>query len=177
MSRDLSARIPDDWYWKDSITLLRGDGEANVIFSSEAIAPDTDLREYVESTVGAERREFPGYREVTLEDRAVIGGRPGALHTFEWFPADGPPVTHMQAYAVDGGRAYTATTSCPSTIYARLRPELLAVLSSLSIGPERRGGLARAVTTAFMVAVAILMVVAAAFVLLLLVTAIIELVS
>ena len=43
----LSEPTPDDnWVWKESLTFLAAEGQANVIFSSEPLDPSVDLERY-----------------------------------------------------------------------------------------------------------------------------------
>lgn len=122
------------------MTLVRGDGEANVIFSSEPLPPEMGAGEYARSQVELQRRECTGYRQSSFGEESVFGDRRGYVHSFEWLPPDGLPIVQTQAYFVHGGRGYVGTATCPAASLARLRAELMAVLAGLRIEAGNGGG-------------------------------------
>ncbi len=130
---ELAASIPPDWYWKESITLLAGDGEANVIFSSEPIDPGLGLEEYAMSQGKVLAENFPAYREIAFEPMTMMGGRPGRLRRFEWRPPDKPPMTQIQLYCVEGDRGYSATATTPTAHIQAAEPVLVGILERLTV--------------------------------------------
>src|SRR4051794_34286815 len=127
----ISAPLPQDWYAKDSLTLLAPDGQANVIASSEPLSPDIDTARYADVQGDLLEREFPGFRQISFEETDAFGGRRGHLRRFEWLPPDGEAVTQIQLYYAEAGRGYTATATTPSSEFARYELELRDVLDGL----------------------------------------------
>ena len=132
-SPPISASLPSEWDWKDSITLYHPSGQANVIFTTEPVPDDLDVGSYAEVQGKQLKDEFPGYDEQAAGEGAVFGRDDGYIRRFTWAPLDGTPVAQTQFYFVEGGRGYTATATV-SLRYLELEPEVLAVLSSLQIG-------------------------------------------
>ncbi|MET0306814.1 MAG: DcrB-related protein [Solirubrobacterales bacterium] len=130
----LAAEIPEDWVWKESLTLLEGGGKANVIFSTEPLDPSIDLEHYVSVQGELLEREFDGYRQMTLEPMRMMGGREGRLRRFVWHPPEGVEVTQIQLYSVEGSRGYTATATTPTSSFEELEPVLVDILQRLAIG-------------------------------------------
>jgi hypothetical protein len=129
----LRATHPDNWYAKESVTLLAPDGQANVIISSEPLDPGISAQQYAETQGELLRTEFDGYREERFQPQFVMGRRPGYLRHFEWTPPDGVPVTQIQVYFASSGRGYTATATTPSSQYRRFEHQLVQIFEGLSI--------------------------------------------
>ena len=129
----LSATIPDDWVWKESLTFLAAEGQANVIFSSEPLDPSVDLERYTSGQSDLLRQEFPDYREIALEPMRMMGHRQGYLRRFEWAPPDGVEVTQIQLYYVEDSRGYTATATTPTTNFDKVAPALTGILEQLTL--------------------------------------------
>lgn len=125
---------PEDWFAKESLTLLAPDGRANVIASSEPLDETISTEAYAEVQGDVLRLEFPGYRELAYESMQVFGGRRGLLRRFEWSPPDGEAITQLQIYCAEGGRGYTATATTPTADYLRFEQQLVEVLESLELG-------------------------------------------
>jgi hypothetical protein len=138
----LSALLPDGWFFKESITLLAPDGRANVIASAEPLDPTIGLEQYAGVQGELLEKEFPGYRELAYEDMNVLGGREGKLRRFEWHPppnrsnVETGPVTQLQFYYVENGRGYTATATAPSTEFGRYQLQLADILETLLLEPQ-----------------------------------------
>lgn len=132
----LRASLPADWLAKESITLLAPDGQANVIASSEPLAPDVDLHRYAGAQGELLRTEFPGFVENTFEEMTVFRDRAGYLRRFEWSPPEGERVTQLQLYYVEDARGYTATATSPTATFREYEPDLLEILLSLTIVPR-----------------------------------------
>lgn len=132
----ISSLVPEGWFVKESITLLAADGKANVIASAEPLDPSTDTSQYAGIQGDRLRKEFPGYTEHWVEERDVLGGRPGVMRSFSWAPPDGEPVTQVQLYYAMNGRGYTATATTPADNYPALDHLLLTALQSLRIEGE-----------------------------------------
>jgi hypothetical protein len=126
--------IPDDWLWKETLTLLAGDEGANVIFSSEPLRTGVDLERHVDEQGQLLAREFPGYRQSALEPKRMLGGRSGYLRRFEWKPPEGEPVTQIQLYCVVGSRGYTATATTPTAEFKSRGELLVDVLEHVALG-------------------------------------------
>jgi hypothetical protein len=131
----LEAVLPPGWIAKESITLLAPDGLANVIASSEPLAPEIATDEYAAAQGRLLRTEFPGYVENAFEEIEMFGGRSGYLRRFEWSPPDGERVTQLQLYYVENGRGYTATATSPSTVFRQHETEIIGILLRLRISP------------------------------------------
>jgi hypothetical protein len=69
----LGAVIPDDWYWKESLTILAPEGKANIILSSEPLDDAIDLDRYTRVQGELLVEEFPGYRPIALEPMRMMG--------------------------------------------------------------------------------------------------------
>jgi hypothetical protein len=122
--------LPGDWDFKESITLLSPDGQANIIFSSEPVSSDFDSTRYAQIQGELLYEEFPEYIEQAF-DPVVFGGIEGWERRFEWKPADRDRVTQIQRYAVAAQRGYTATATVPAqsfSIHGELLQTLLAEL-------------------------------------------------
>jgi hypothetical protein len=129
----LRAMLPDDWFAKESMTLLAPDGQANVIASSEPIDSNVGAQQYAETQGELLRKDFEGYEELQFRPTFVLGKRPGYLRHFRWTPPDGEPVTQIQLYYAANGRGYTATATTPSTQFHRFEHQLSQILERLSI--------------------------------------------
>jgi hypothetical protein len=129
----IAALKPEDWFAKESITLLAPDGQANVIVSSEPLDLGIDSKEYAWGQGRLLRNEFPGYEEYAFEETEVFGGRRGWLRQFAWRPPDGVPVEQLQLYYAENGRGFTATATTPSSTFPELEAELRKILAGLSI--------------------------------------------
>lgn len=129
----LSAELPTGWFAKESMTILAPDGQANIIASSEPLDESIDTDRYAGVQGDLLRAEFPGYREVSFEPVAMLGGRQGYRRQFEWTPPEGLPVTQIQLYHAEPGRGFTATATTPSTVFPAVESVLREVLESLTI--------------------------------------------
>jgi hypothetical protein len=130
----LTAPLPEGWFAKESITLLAPDGQANVIASSEPLAPDIDTAAYANVQGDLLTKEFPGYQEFSFEPTEIFGGnRQGFVRRFEWLPPDGVAVMQIQIYYAEPGRGYTATATTPSSEFERFELELRDVLEGLVV--------------------------------------------
>lgn len=129
----ITASAPDDWFVKESITLLRGDGEANVICSSEPLDERIDSQAYADVQGELLREEFPHFTEIDFLPIKAFGGHDAFARLFEWTPDDGVPVTQIQLYWAHGARGYTATATCPSSAFEASRAGLESVLTSLVV--------------------------------------------
>lgn len=130
--------LPDGWEYKESLTVLAPDGQANVIASSEPLNPTMSTEEYASIQEDLLRTEFPGYTEFTTEDIRMKGGRDAILRRFEWKPPDGAKVTQTQLYYVDGDRAYTATATTPTSELSRYDLVLGETVAGLIIDRKHR---------------------------------------
>ena len=132
--------MPSGWFWKESLTFLAPDGQANVIVSSEPLDPSIDTTRYAEAQGDLLRSEFPGYQEHEFSKTSAFGFEDGYLRRFEWTPPDGEPVTQLQIYAVRQSRGYTATATATTTRYLANEEAMLDILlstrSSLASGGQ-----------------------------------------
>jgi len=121
--------LPEGWVGRETIAIQAPDGQANVIATSEPVAPETTGEEYAE-LVGRSlaEQELPGYRVVSFE-RADEGDH--WLRTYEWEPPEAPSITQTQLYYVDDGRGYTVTATMATSERARYELELDLLLRSL----------------------------------------------
>lgn len=138
--------LPDGWFFKESLTLLAPDGQANVIASSEPLDRSITAREYAEVQGDLLESEFPGYRQFsTLEPLNLKGLSDKAfLREFSWNPRDGDTdtVRQLQIYAVRSGRGFTATATTPESRYDDFRIELMEILVSLCINEQAADAMA-----------------------------------
>lgn len=133
----LGASLPDDWLYKESITLLEGEGQANIIFSSEPLSDDIDTNTYADIQGSLLRDEFPEYDQFAREGTR-LSGHDAVYRRFQWTPPDGVPVTQIQVYLAHGGRGYTATATTPSASFPdfdMVFGEILERLSIADFGP------------------------------------------
>lgn len=127
----ISGPLLEGWFANESMTFLAPDGQANVIASSEPLAPGIDTEQYASIQGDLLVTEFPGYREYSYEAAQVFGGRPGFRRRFEWAPPDGVPVMQIQLYYAESERGYTATATTPSSEFERFEFELQDILDGL----------------------------------------------
>lgn len=137
----LTVPLPAGWFFKESITVLAPDGQANVIVSSEPLDPRLDTDGYAQAQGTLLAQEFPGFYEVSYAPISWLGGERAYLRHFTWAPPDGVPITQMQAYHAQPGRGFTATATTPSTSFhhleATLREVLLGVVLTVTPGQHR----------------------------------------
>jgi hypothetical protein len=133
MKAQLRVFVPQDWYFKESITLLAPDGQANVISSSEPLDPDITTDQYASVQGKLLEEEFPEYIEIAFEPSLVFGGLAGWMRRFEWTPPDGGVITQVQIYAVKDSRGFTATATTPITSFDDYEQSIYAILGSLRV--------------------------------------------
>ena len=78
----ISARMPEAWLGKESITLIAPDGQANVIASTEPLDASVDATRYAEIQGELLRFEFPYYRGLSFNSALVFGNRRGMFAVF-----------------------------------------------------------------------------------------------
>ncbi len=134
----LTVEVPPEWFFKESITILAPDGQANVIASTEPLDDSIDVETYAQVQGDLLRKEFPGYRETTFTEIGIMGV-PGPVYfrEFAWTPPDGVEVSQMQIYAVHKGRGITATATTPTSSYARFRDVMGEIILSLVHAPSQ----------------------------------------
>ena len=132
-SAAIEVTAPDDWYVKESFTLIAPDGQANVILSSEPLDPEITTEQYATVQGDLLEGEFPGYRPLRYEPFALRGEGDGLLRVFEWKPPDGVPVTQAQIYYAARGRGYTSTGTTPSSNFENVRATLFEILRSIAV--------------------------------------------
>ena len=123
--------VPAGWLGKESITLLHGDGVANVIASSEPLAADVTVDDYAAEQGRLLETEFDGYVQHSFEPSRVFGGRPGFIRDFSWTPPDSGRIRQIQLYSAADGRGYTATATTTEDRFASVESELLQILTAL----------------------------------------------
>jgi len=124
---------PNEWFVKESVTVLAPTGQANVIASSEPLDPQITTEQYAGIQGQLLDEEFPDYLELSYGPAKVFGGLDGYVRRFEWTPPDGVPVVQIQLYAVRDERGLTATATTPRSVYQDYEAELLAILTSLDV--------------------------------------------
>jgi hypothetical protein len=130
----LGALLPHGWVFQEQLSLLHPGGQANVIFSSQ---PSHDVGATGVSLANEQgealQREFPGYREHSVEEFEFgPNSAPAILRRFDWSPEDGPPVTQLQVYAAANGRVYTATATATIEKFGEFEALFGRVLESLT---------------------------------------------
>lgn len=130
----LSVDVPDDWYTKESITLLAPDGQANVIVSSEPLEDHLDTGDYAAIQRELLYAEFPEFTPISpLQEFTVQSGQLGLLWEFAWRPPDGVRVFQHQFYFARGGQGWTATATVPESVADERRALLISTLASIAI--------------------------------------------
>jgi hypothetical protein len=130
----LGATLPPGWEFKESLTLLSPDGQANIIVSSEPLEPGLSSEAYAGIQGMLLRNEFPGYVEIDLAPANLFGGMSALLRRFAWTPPDGVEVTQLQLYAVADGRGYTVTATSPSASFGTYEDAFLAAVETTTRG-------------------------------------------
>jgi hypothetical protein len=133
----ISFVLPEAWQFKEQVTLASTptspeQPRANLIVSSEPLQSELTTESYAESMATQAEREFPAYREISLEPMQVLGGD-ALLRRYEWEPEQGQKVTQLQVYLVSGDRMYTATATAETEDYEGWRNELMTALRHLSL--------------------------------------------
>jgi len=136
---DVSGSLPPEWFAKASLTFIAGDGQANVICSSEPLDPSMDSQTYARIQGDLLFREFPAYTELSYEATDVFGDRPGYVRRFTWVPPDGMAVLQIQVYHAAGGRGYTATGTTPVSMRDRNEGVMDQIIGHLRISPPAVG--------------------------------------
>ena len=134
----ISINLPDEWFYKESFTLLAPDGRANVILSSEPLEASITTLEF--STIQGDllETEFPGYEpSIDQEDFPLASGDVAMIRQFNWTPEDGSPVTQAQIYFVADGRGLTATATATAEHFVAVRETLFGILQSIFVNGAR----------------------------------------
>lgn len=129
---EISVEVHAEWAPKSSITVLRSDGAANVIASTEPVGAQLTSEEYAGLQGSLLRDEFPGYIEELFGPSDAFGQK-GFVRKFSWDPPSGQPVTQVQIYFALNGRGFLATSTVLKADYPRLEAEVLAILKSVRI--------------------------------------------
>ena len=79
----IAAAVPDDWFVKESITLLAPDGQANIIASGEPLDDDLTSERYAQVQGELLVAEFPGYKQLSFGPIELFEGRSGFVRKFE----------------------------------------------------------------------------------------------
>lgn len=138
----LAADIPPSWSYKESLTLLAPEWQANIIFSSEPLTKEFTSKEYAEEQQEVLRREFPGWEpRGDLKSHSIAGlDEIGWIRDFTWEPPDRPRVRQVQIYGVQGSRGWTATATAEADAFLEREAELLDALERLSAVSRPRTG-------------------------------------
>ncbi|MBC9820541.1 DcrB-related protein [Terrabacter sp. MAHUQ-38] len=131
---EVSVAAPAGWLSKQSWTVFAPGGQANVIASSEPIAPQLDTEQYAQAQGDLLWREFPQFHEHSLE-QISLGPRRALLRDFEWWPPDGVKVRQLQVYLAVSGQGFTATATTPASNFPHVEQVLRATLSRVRFGP------------------------------------------
>jgi hypothetical protein len=129
----IEGEVPAEWLWKESMTYLAPTGRANVIASSEPLAPEIDSKTYATVQGDLLRNEFPGYVEHEFGTSEAFGLADGFVRRFEWTPPDGVTVMQLQLYAVQRGRGFTATATAAKEEFLPIESTLITVLMGLRV--------------------------------------------
>jgi hypothetical protein len=135
----LAAEVPPNWLFKESLTLLAPEGQANIIFSSEPLGEGMTAREYAEAQQDLLRKEFPGWEpRGGLEAFPITGlDEVGWTRDFTWEPPGRERVRQVQIYGVQGARGWTATATADPDVFLQLEGDLLSALERLSVRQGR----------------------------------------
>jgi hypothetical protein len=125
---------PPDWATRETLTLSHPSGQANIMVSTEAVAPETTTEEYAEAAGQQFRQaELADFREGEIESTQLADGTPALMRRLEWTPEEGEPVTQIQLYSAGGGRAVTATGTTLSASFRQFELELEQLLLTLAV--------------------------------------------
>ena len=135
----LVAQVPDGWRFEEKLEIIALDGTGSVIARSQPT--DSQDAEHDARLLGSDLEDgLRGYEELKF-GQAKVFGVDGFLRRFRWDPGDGR-VVQLQAYAIEGGRALTATATAGEHAFEQLRNELEdAVLKVRLERPGRLRGL------------------------------------
>jgi tetratricopeptide (TPR) repeat protein len=128
----LGVETPQEWTIKESLTMVAPDNAANVIASVESVDREMTTADYADTIVHGVT-ELPEYKELGFGPSPVFGERPGLMRRFSWRPEDGEPVTQIQAYLVEGGRAYLATATTSTDAFEEMQLQLEQMLAGLVV--------------------------------------------
>jgi tetratricopeptide (TPR) repeat protein len=128
---DISVDVPDGWQLKQSITVFAPDGLANVIASTEPLAPEFTTETYAGAQGDLLDREFPQFEQLELSQIQTDDEREFIRRVFRWTPEGGEQVTQIQLYCATRGRGYTATATTPTSEYNAHSFELELILRGL----------------------------------------------
>lgn len=134
----ISLPMPEDWVYKESVTLLAPDGRGNVIASSEPVPDDLDTSGYALLQGQMLASELSGYEELSVEKLSLRSGVDGLLRRLRWQPDDVAPVDQLQLYCVVGERGYTVTATAPTDDFERYRSMFGEIIEGLAIRPVAR---------------------------------------
>ncbi len=129
----VTVAVVPGWSSKESVTLTRADGSANVIVSLEQLTRGESLTDYVQMHGDLLSAEFPLFEQVGLEPAFVRGVREACLRQFAWTPEGGARVSQLQLYAVTGTWGLVATATTSDAQAPELRDELVEVLASVAV--------------------------------------------
>jgi hypothetical protein len=126
------------WFYKESVTFLEPNRDANVIVSGEPVASTLNSEGYATAHEESLRQEFPGFTQHAFQPTLVFGGRPGYLRMFSWTSPDhDEPIVQLQLYYAAGGRGYVATATATKGSFEQLETQLREILLSVRIAPPQ----------------------------------------
>ncbi|MEO6867735.1 MAG: DcrB-related protein [Gaiellales bacterium] len=120
---------------KQSISLNKQNGVANLIASRELVDQRVDSLAFAQSQGKLLKKEFAGYRELSFQPAAALGQDEAYVRDFTWKPGDGAqPVRQLQGYFAQNGVAYVVTVTTAAADFQASRRANWSMLQSVSIG-------------------------------------------
>jgi hypothetical protein len=137
----LVIECPENWFYKESLTLLDPDGGSNIIVSTEPLSPELTTEQYAAIQGDLLRKEFSGFEEHSFGPAAILGISANvAIRDFSWSPPEGSPrVRQLQLYAVLQRRGITLTCTAPEENFPRYESILRATMETLEVDERRLG--------------------------------------
>ena len=124
-----SAAIPapPGWLASEVLELVEPRLGAHVIVSAEAVRTGVTASE-LSQAYGRTLEALPDYVDLGVDERA---GAAPAVRRLAWTPRGGATVAQIQAYAVEGNRAYVATATTQRERFTALEPQLRTLLDAI----------------------------------------------
>jgi hypothetical protein len=129
----ISIVRPDGWVASDSLELIAPDRRVHLRVSSEDLAVEDTLEDYVRRYASLMADRLPGYAAEHEKAAKLFGGRDAVVCRYTWSPRDRPPITQVQAYCLEGGRGFVATVTMPQAFFAELEDVAMRLLGSIAL--------------------------------------------
>ena len=132
----LSALVPPGWLAAEVIHLKSPTGGSRLVVASEPVGQSMDAAQFARNRGEALARSSDTYRELEFTAAEMFDGRQGYLRRYELTGPGTSPMTHIELYCVEGGRAYVATAMMPVSESDSPEWDMRRILAGLRIEPE-----------------------------------------